>query len=302
MIADYFSVARRGTAIALYGLGISIGTWLGLTIGGYICDHYGWRAVFLSLGLPGVTMALLFYVFVKEPKRREVDIPRSDTKKDSFIEALRQLVCTPGFLAIAVGFALISGATSAFENWVPTWLVRVRHLSTTDVGAMSGFYQGLIGILGTLISGVLADRLGARDQRWYIWLSILSFAIMLPAMALFFLGGPAATAPCYLVVEVMSAFYTAPLFTAAQSLLPSHLRAFGMAGVLFFLNIIGSGLIPSLTGYASDLIAISAGKDGLAIAILVAQAAGFVGVIMLLAGARHVSRVLNDRSLSGLQI
>jgi len=57
LISDYFPPRRRGTAMALYSLGISIGIWAGLSLGGEISERYGWRAAFFVLGLPGLLLA-----------------------------------------------------------------------------------------------------------------------------------------------------------------------------------------------------------------------------------------------------
>lgn len=59
VIADYFPRQRRASAMAIYGLAVPTGAFLGGSAGGYIALHWGWRAAFLIVGLPGVVPALL---------------------------------------------------------------------------------------------------------------------------------------------------------------------------------------------------------------------------------------------------
>jgi predicted MFS family arabinose efflux permease len=288
LISDLFSARRRGTAIAIYSVGISVGTWVGLTAGGFITDRAGWRLAFLLCGAPGLVVATLFFLLVREPLRGRHDPQHAPEVTPSFREALKQIIANKSFLAVALGFAVISGTTSAFEDWVPTWLIRARHMSATDVGAMSGFYQGLMGVVGTLVFGVVSDRLAVWDRRWYIWTSIISMAVMVPAIWLFFNSSNSEIAPYYFVIEMMSAAYTAPLFTAGQMLLPPHLKALGMATLLFLLNMIGSGLIPTLAGYVSDLFSTARVQDGLAMSIMSVQVLAIVGIAALFYAANRL--------------
>lgn len=289
MISDYFPQARRGAAIAIYSLGISIGMWAGLTLGGVLEDRFGWRSAFLMVGAPGLVLAALFRLVVREPRRggHDADSCAAD-RRYSLREAAAHIMRHPAFLAIAFGFALLSAANSAFENWAPTYMIRVSRMSSTEVGSLSGLFQGATGFLGALIVGLLADRLGPRDRRWYLWLPIAGFAVMGPAVLLFFRSRGPAVYLCYFLIELSASAYSAPLFTAGQLLLPARLRALGMAAMLFVLNVIGMGAGPFLTGWFSDLFAGAGAADGLAPAISIMQISGVLGVACLLLGATRL--------------
>jgi len=291
LISDLFPARRRGTAIAIYSLGISIGTWAGLTLGGLIEDHFGWRAAFIAIGTPGLLLALLFMIFVREPVRGRYDAHNTDNDRQySLREAFLHFVKHPAFLSIALGFALLSFSTSAFETWVPTYLIREHGLSSTEVGSISGLAQGLTAIFGTLIFGIMADRLSLRDRRWYLWIPIASFVLSVPAILIFFQVPTTWSYVCYFFTELCVSAYSAPLFAASQMLLPPRLRALGMATVLFVLNVIGMGFGPFLTGWASDLIGGSGAAGGLGAAIMLMQAGGLIGVLALLNAARHLKK------------
>lgn len=291
LISDLFPARKRGTAIAIYSLGISLGTWAGLTLGGLAADTLGWRNAFLALGLPGLAVALVLRLGLREPARGRFETDQAGVDHHySAREALRFFVGHRGFAGIALGFAFLSCATSAFENWVPTYLIRAHALSATEVGSVSGLFQGLTGIFGALFFGIISDRLARRDPRWYLWVPLICAGIAGPVIALFFQLPKTGSYACYFVIEFCVSGYSAPLFAASQMVLPPRLRALGMATILFFLNVIGTGLGPFLTGYASDLIGGPGPVGGLAQAIVLMQLVALLGAAGLLVAARSFRR------------
>ncbi|HZU62370.1 MAG TPA: MFS transporter [Novosphingobium sp.] len=290
LIADLFAPVRRGMAIALYSLGISFGTFAGLSLGGIVSDQLGWRQAFVWLSVPGLVLALLLGLVLREPARGRFDGNAHEAHRHYTLrEAWQTLAAQPAFLAIAMGFGLLSCAASAFENWIPTWMIRAQHLSTTEVGALSGVAQGLVGIVASLGFGILADRLAARDRRWYVWIPVLTGGAVLPLVLLFFLLPRGAAYGCYMLIEFLISGCSAPLFAACQMLLPARLRAVGMATVLFLLNTVGMGVGPSLTGFLSDHLPAATPAAALGQAISLMQGVGVLGIVVLLAAARRIA-------------
>ena len=69
MISDYFPPARRATAMAVYGLGIYVGTGFGFAGGGLLLEWFDWRTAFFAAGLAGLPVAVLIGLTVREPAR-----------------------------------------------------------------------------------------------------------------------------------------------------------------------------------------------------------------------------------------
>ncbi len=68
ILFDTFPIEQRGTASALFGMGIVMGPTLGPTLGGLIIDHYAWPLIF-NINLPfGILAATLTYLFVEDSK------------------------------------------------------------------------------------------------------------------------------------------------------------------------------------------------------------------------------------------
>jgi MFS family permease len=279
LISDYFPARRRGTAFAIYGLGISFGIWLGLMLGGLINERYGWQAAFFILGLPGLLLALLVRVAIREPVRGQHDkhVPDAD-RHYTMREAIRVMWTRRAFVAIALGIGLLTFAGSGLEMWTPTYLIRTLGLGTAEIGMVSGAIEGIAGITGTLIAGILADRLAARDPRWYLWFPLIGMAIAAPAELLFLYGGRDLIYVYYFITIIGSASYMAPMFAVGLMLLPPRMRALGSSVMLFVMNMIGTGAGPFAVGMLSDHFAPLYGGDALRHAIALTQVGIVLGV------------------------
>jgi predicted MFS family arabinose efflux permease len=73
IIADLFEPAARGTAMGVFALGVNIGLLIAYLLGGWMSEHFGWRATFVAVGLPGVLIAAVLYFTTKEPERGASD-------------------------------------------------------------------------------------------------------------------------------------------------------------------------------------------------------------------------------------
>src|SRR5215831_15126973 len=73
ILADKFPPARRPMALTVFALGACLGAWLGSSVAGSVADKGGWRAAFLALGIPGLVVALIVWLTVREPQRGALD-------------------------------------------------------------------------------------------------------------------------------------------------------------------------------------------------------------------------------------
>ena len=58
LLADLFAPKHRGRVMGVYYLALPLGGALGYVIGGWVGDHWGWRAAFWVVGLPGLLAAV----------------------------------------------------------------------------------------------------------------------------------------------------------------------------------------------------------------------------------------------------
>ncbi len=115
IIADYFPADRRSMAMTVFALGAPIGAWLGSDIAGYVSTLHGWRAAFFVLGVPGIILALIIMVTIKEPKRGRLDVVTED-KAPTIMETMKFLWSQKSAVHAMTGSGL-----SAFWGWGLMW-------------------------------------------------------------------------------------------------------------------------------------------------------------------------------------
>lgn len=257
LISDYFPPKERGVGLALYSLGVPIGSMLGAALGGAVAAQYGWRMAFIAVGLPGLLLALVMLLLVREPKRGGLDpLLAGATAHDP---APPMLVAIAGFFAnrtmvlTAVSSALSAFVGYAMLNWNPSLLIRVKGMSLGEVSAYYSLVLGITGIIGTFGAGWLVDRLSLKDRRWYAWVPAIAFTLTLPALAglLWAPSWPIALL-CLAVPSLLNNMYLAPALTVVQNAVPPARRTMSGAILLFILNLVGLGGGPLYVGYISD--------------------------------------------------
>lgn len=257
LISDYFPPKERGVGLAIYSLGVPIGSMLGAALGGAVAAHYGWRMAFIAVGLPGLLLALVMLLLVREPKRGGLDpLLAGATAHDP---APPMLVAIAGFFAnrtlvlTAVSSALSAFVGYAMLNWNPSLLIRVKGMSLGEVSAYYSLVLGITGIIGTFGAGWLVDRLSLKDRRWYAWVPAIAFTLTVPALAglLWAPTWPIALL-CLAVPSLLNNMYLAPALTVVQNAVPPARRTMSGAILLFVLNLVGLGGGPLYVGYISD--------------------------------------------------
>ena len=262
LITDYFPPERRAFAQGVLATAPNIGVLVGLFGGALIAEAYGWRNVFFVFGLPGIVLSLLLYFTVREPEK-----PRVTAVNDgSLWAAITGIFSLPSFLAIAfgVGFAAIPGY--GLGVWSPSFLVRVHGMSLVDAGLWLGVIGVIGGSVGTILSGILVDKLAVRDTRWQLRIPALGLLLAMPLQALFLLWPEGSVflvgtkvVPVALLFMALSAifacFWIAPSYAAVQNLVPGHWRTQASALLLLVFNLLGLGLGPLMVGMLSDALA-----------------------------------------------
>ena len=271
MISDLYPANRRASAIATYYAGTPIGGMLILFAGGWIATNYGWRAVFLIAGLPGILLAVAI-LLLKEPARpaRPAAGP-ADTatyrETIGFIwsqRALRHLLTTA---------VLTTAATAGLFSFTISLLVREQGASLAQAGTLMAAGYGVMGLVGTSLSGRIVDRLAYRDERWRTWFCAACCFGSFPAIVLM-VGAPSfALAGVGLAIWALLSVATyGPLMALLQSLVAARMR--GTISAIFYLlsYFVGVSIGPQLIGFLSDGFASGDRGDGLAPAMMVAAA------------------------------
>jgi MFS family permease len=255
LIADYFEPKRRSTAISIYSMGIAGGNCLGLLVGARVAHAYGWRAAFFVVGLPGVLLALVLKLTLREPPRGFSDAVRVTEAAPPVRQVLGTLWAKPAFRNLSLAAALQSFVGYGIGSFYPAFLMRSHAMSLAEASRWLALIMVAGGAIGTYGGGWLADRLASkrRDARYQVWVPGISLLINFP-LALFAFTLPVKAVVLWLMIPMVGigAMYLGPTFATTQSLVGLRERALAGALLLFIINLIGLGLGPLLTGVLSD--------------------------------------------------
>lgn len=257
LISDYFPPQRRGLALALYSLGVPLGTALGSAAGAEIAKLYGWRMAFLAVGAPGIALALLVLILIREPKRGRFDaladgeashapsVPLWTAIGGFFTNRTLVLTAISSGLSAFVGYAILNNG--------PAFLISNKGMTLPEIALYYSAMSGLAGGLGTFGSGWLVDLLGKRNRTAYALVPATSFVISLPFFLGFLFAPTWQTAMvCLIVPHLMNNMYLAPAITVVQNAVPPARRGISGAILLFILNLIGLGGGPVYVGMVAD--------------------------------------------------
>lgn len=292
MISDYYAPEHRGKAMSFYSTGIYIGILFGFALGGILADELGWRMAFFVVGIPGVLFAGVLMLLLKEPVRGSWDAGADKNAKASFKETLTFLMTRKSFWYAALGTAMMSYKSYGNGNFMPSFLYRLHDMSLSEIGFTLALVSGVAGAVGTFMGGVVADKLGAKDKRWYLWTPMWGAIIALPLGIYVLLTLNTQSLIIALVLStVTSTLYLGPCIAISHALVPPHMRAMTSAVLFFILNMIGLGLGPLLTGLLSDWFTAQHGVVGLRYAMLSSYILGSSAIILFFMAGRHL---LND--------
>lgn len=256
ILSDYYPPEKRGTAFAIYALGIPIGTAFGFLLGGWMTQTLGWRAAFMLVGLPGLVLAVVVRLTLREPPRGLSEARRDTGPAPELGQVIRSMWRLASFRHLAAAATLHAFVGYGVAAWNAAFLMRSHGLSIGEVGTWLASIGIVFGGLGTFLGGYLADRLAPRDVRWALWVPGISTLIAVPFAVAFYLWPDVRAALAFAGIPVFfGAMYLGPTFSITQALAPLRMRAVASAFMLFLLNLIGLGLGPQIVGIASDLLA-----------------------------------------------
>jgi predicted MFS family arabinose efflux permease len=289
LLSDYFPANRRAMALTVFALGAPIGAWLGYNVAGAIADHYGWRAVFFALGIPGVLAGIAVWLTVREPKRGCLDAGDQDTP--TIPETLRFLWQQRSAVHVMMGTAVCALWGWGLMFWTPTFLQRTYHMSVGEAGVVTQNMHLWGGGIATVVTGFLMARRGMADARRIVWLLAGGIGIATLASGVVYYTRDLALAKAMLWIFIPAIyFYIGPGFGLLNNLAQCRMRAMFCAMVLFLANLGNLVIAPPLIGALSDWFAPNhvTNADSLRLAMLCLVPTGLWATAHLLLAARDI--------------
>lgn len=284
IVAETFSDKWRATALAAIGVAGAIGTSAAFAGGGYIAQHYGWRWAFFAAAIPGVIIALIFALTVREPRRA---ITAGETPTLPARAALGALLRRPAYVWICGGVSIFSIGAFGSSAWTPAYLMRYFGKDAATVGLDYSAIIGPAAIIAVFAGGFLADWLGRKDPRAPYWLLAISLFAAIPLNIIQLTTESYETALAMAWPSALiGSLWISPTYAIVQALSGSKLRAMGAAFFMLCVNLIGQSLGPLLVGAMSDHFSAAYGNLGLRYALLIGTTSFVAGGVAFLMAAR----------------
>jgi MFS family permease len=271
LLSDLFPKEKLSRAMAFYSLGIPIGSGLALVIGGSVVEYFAsvpltlpiigtpksWQVVFLVIGIPGLLLAALAYLIIRDPARQGPKDSSGNLERHTLLAVLKYVFINNGFYVSVIGSVTLNGLFCYGANaWLPSFLQRVHGYSAREAGVFLGTSILVLGIPGTLFSGWLADRLLIRGRNnAHLIVSILYLVGVLVCGVI----GP--IIPNKEISLALIAGFGFFMFTwtgvptaLIQLSTPVRMRGQVSALYLFSVSLIGLGIGPTAMGAATDYL------------------------------------------------
>lgn len=299
LLSDYFSEERRGRAMSIFTLGGVAGIGAGMLLGGIVGQLYGWRTAMLVAGVPGIVLALVFFLTVREPQRGHADAkaPSGQTAKTPLRQVLVTLFRKPSFVWLIIGASFLNVTALGRGTWEPVFLMRIYDMEQATAGITFFLISPVPSMIGALAGGMLADHLGRRDRRWCMWLPAAAMLATLPLMLAYLLWPATSTLPglglpvafVFSVGGSIAAGMASPATIATgQNLSPPGMRAMTHALWTIASNLVGMGLGPLSVGFLSDAFAADFGEESIRYALVAVSSVALLSALAFYRGARTV--------------
>jgi MFS family permease len=275
LISDYFPPEKRATALGIFSLGVPLGILVGFLAGGWLDEALGWRTAFIVVGLPGVLVAALVALTLREPRRGlseglESEAGNAPTARQviGFLWRLRS------FRHLSMGSALYAFVGYSVTNWSPSFLARSHGMDGGEIGTALALIIGIGGGAGIYLGGVLADRWSHSNPLGRVHVPALAQLLSFPfGFVIYTTDNTSLALALFTIPAFLGLMYQGPAFAVTQSLATPKMRATASAVLLFVINIIGLAVGPAVTGALSDALTPRLGDDSLRYALLIVSLA-----------------------------
>jgi MFS transporter, Spinster family, sphingosine-1-phosphate transporter len=280
MIADMYPERVRNKVLSIFYLSIPVGAALGYLIAGQLGTAYGWRMPFLVSAAPGLIVATVILLFVREPVRGAADMLKPTPSRATILGIFRNRSYWPATL----GMAMLVFTMGGISVWLPTFLSRIDGYSLSRANQILGGVTVIDGILGTIAGGWIAQRWLRTNHRALYLVSAWSAVLTLPAALMVFFGPRTLLLPSILVAEFFLFLNTGPLNAAIVNSVSATVRAFAIALNLFLIHAFGDAPSPWLIGAISD-------RHGLRVGLGITLIALVLSAAILFSGARFAPQL-----------
>ena len=292
IISDLFPPDKRALPLAVYSSGITFGVFIAYVFGAWVSDNFGWRIVFIALGIPGILLALLVRFTIQEPPRGQHDKLTTDVAPPPVLTVIKQLFAKRAFVHLSIAASLHVFVSYGVSAFLISHYVRSYGIPSDDISRVAlplGFIIGIGGALGNFAGGYLSDRMSRKDARWAMWIPAIANVMTVPFAAIAILSRDFYFSLLMYVIPLTFAYvYLGPTLATTHALVKPRMRALASAVFFFMANLIGLGFGPTIVGAISDTLAPTYGNDSLRYAIVLTFIVNFWSALHYWIASKHL--------------
>ena len=268
LLMELFKTRRAGTAVGVFFMGIPIGLGLAFVLAGMLGTSLGWRGSFYALGVIGVIIGLPA-LLLKDDRAQQGEAERGAPFGQQLRNVVRLLRGNSTVANTVVGFVLVHLAFVGVA-FAQLWLVRERGLDAAAMAQKIGLIGIVFGVLGSVVGGVLSDRLAKRLPGGHAGFVVLLILICGPLMVAYRFAEPGSA----LFYTGMCAGFFLPLATYGpslaliQGLTPDAMRSTVTGMTMLLINVFAIAIGNLVVGGVSDRLAAAGAGHALTYVLL----------------------------------
>jgi len=273
MLADFYPEDQRNRVLTIFNIAVPVGAALGYLTGGFVGQHFGWRKSFVVSAVPGIAIALLIALMLKEPARAARATDKAKLEKGIVLSLLRN----KAYLCSIGGYAMVTFTLGGISWWMPSFLERVDGRSQQSAGFIMGAITVAAGLLGTIAGGTLAQKWSKRNAAALYLVPAWGAILALPPALVCFFGPRGLTLPSLALAIFLIFMGSGPVNAATVNAVSPRVRATALAGQLLIIHLLGDAPSPKIIGIISDHSNLSVGLGSTLITLIIAAAIFFMG-------------------------
>lgn len=303
IIADLYPPQRRSFAISCFTAAPTFSAVIGLSLGAWVVEQYGWRMAFIVIGMPALLFSLVLGFVVKDPARGRWDLASAHAAHplQSLSREARTLWALPAYRCLIMAGGLTTLSSYAIGMWNTSFLVRSHGLSLQHAGLLAGFICGGFAGIGALFSGWLSDHLTPRNPHWQVGIPVIGHVAAISALFAYLLwpdtvwtqvaGVPIPSAMLWCALySFFVVWWVAPSYNLVTQLVPANRRGTAMALQTIISTLLGVGVGPLLAGLFSDALLPRFGIESLRYGLLLVSLPVVGAVILLIRTSTHAAQ------------